>query len=137
MSGSPLRTIQFDNRGRQLFTFPLCITASASGDKLHISDVDRGVITVDIQGRVLSTFSHDVLQEAGGICTVTGDNVLVCGLDSHNVVQRGPDGEMVAELLTGKDGIKKPLSVRSIRDNSRLILTQAFSNTIKVYSLTH
>jgi DNA-binding beta-propeller fold protein YncE len=70
------------------------------------------VTCCDLQGTTQWEFKDDrLLQHPFGISVDNDGNVYVVGYDSNNVVVISPDGQHHRQLLSSKDGLKKPLSL--------------------------
>ncbi|XP_053401379.1 tripartite motif-containing protein 2-like [Mercenaria mercenaria] len=132
ISGTMLHKITNDKFGKPVFTSSRHISVSTNRDCVYVADNEKGVITLDVQGNFLSTFTDPDLVCPQGVCTDKKGNILVCGFGSSNIVQ-------ISEDLKTKLGIFKteqlPLSVCFDSHHNKLVVTHDVSNTVKVYEL--
>ena len=70
-----------------------------------------------------------------GVVSHNDGSLVVCGYDSNNVVTMDKDGEIMKELLSEKDGIRRPLSVLYDNRHSKLIVSMENNDQIYVYNL--
>ncbi|KAL4223658.1 hypothetical protein ACF0H5_017126 [Mactra antiquata] len=111
------------------------VTFNNSGTKMYVTDLDKGVVCFDSNGRYLTTFTDAELQGARGACVDADGNVFVCGIDSHNVVQFNEDGIKIGVILKQQNGLHHPRSVCFHQGLNKLFVTMADSDVIKMYEL--
>ena len=70
-----------------------------------------------------------------GLCVLDNDNMLVADYVSNDIFQITGDGHMLGAVVQEKDGIEKPVSLCVDKATSRLIVTSANDNIIKVFNL--
>ncbi|XP_053402492.1 uncharacterized protein LOC128557894 [Mercenaria mercenaria] len=132
ISGTMLNKITTDISGNPIFSNSKHISVSTNRDRVYVADNDKGVITLDIQGNYLSTFTDPDLVRPWGVCTDKRGNILVCGFESSNIVQ-------ISEYSKTKLGIIKtkqyPVSVCFSPHQNKLAVTHYNSNTVNVYEL--
>ena len=133
MQGSFLRTIDLDQTGQRLFGIPQRIAVSHDGMQLHVADKVKGVLTVDRAGFLLAKYSD--LDDACGICTITGGDLLVSGLASDNVIHLEIPDVKVDDVLLKRDDVAGPASLCFDEAYSKLIICTVNSNTISMVDL--
>ncbi|XP_053390842.1 uncharacterized protein LOC128553691 [Mercenaria mercenaria] len=131
-NGTTLHQITTDKSGNPIFSNSKNISVSTNGNRVYVADIHTGVITLDMMGNYLSTFTDPDLVAPQGVCTDKKGNILVCGWGSSNIVQISEDSE------TKLGSIKKvecPLSVCFDPPHNKLAVTHYSSNTIAVDEL--
>ncbi|XP_053383611.1 E3 ubiquitin-protein ligase TRIM56-like [Mercenaria mercenaria] len=131
MNGSRLNIIQKDTTGNYIFTHIREIFVSDDGKMIHVVDSDRGMVTVDRDGNVIWRYSGQELKSAWGVCTDGNCNVFVSGESSKNVVQLGPDGKLLGEVVTKAHGLECPQTV--CFDAKRCKLFVSDGNELQVF----
>ena len=122
--------------GTYLFTSPNCITVSASGEKIFVSDEATHIITcLKPSGTIIYTYKDDNMRSPGGLICDSGDNVLVCGYDSNNVHAISPNGNKNHTFITSKDGLSKPSSIAYKENDDTLIVGCHDRNELLLFKL--
>ncbi|KAL4234450.1 Transcription intermediary factor 1-alpha [Mactra antiquata] len=134
-TGSLLNTLTTDNAGTRLFNQSKYITFDKKGDKMFVSDGEKGLVCFDGAGNHLTTSSDSDLKTASEVCVDGNGNIFVAGFNSHNVVQYDEDGKKVGVIVTQQDGLKHPMSVCFHQQLNRLFVTMRNSDVIKMYEL--
>ncbi|KAL4216595.1 hypothetical protein ACF0H5_024318 [Mactra antiquata] len=111
MNGTLIKTIKENKSGDKIFSEIWDITISDDHNMIHIVDCDKGVITLDMNGKICWKYSDKVLNGAHGVCTDGSGNVIVCGYNSHNVIMLGHNGDYKGEIVTQQDGVSYPHTV--------------------------
>ncbi|XP_053401720.1 uncharacterized protein LOC123540149 isoform X2 [Mercenaria mercenaria] len=132
VSGTMLHKITTDKSGNPIFTFTRHISVSTNRDRVYVADNNKGLITLDIQGNYLSTFTDPDLVYPHGVCTDMRGNILVCGFESSNIVQISEDSKTKLGIIKTD---QYPLSVCFDPHQNKLVVTHLNSNTVKVYEL--
>ncbi|XP_052809471.1 uncharacterized protein LOC128237934 [Mya arenaria] len=140
MDGKALKKVSnkwFSNQ----FQYPWCLTKVNEGQAavFYVSDYEKHTITsLDIDLNILQTFKNSALNAPTGI-TAVGNQLLVCGLYSNNIMcLHLPSGQMT-KLLGKGDGIWKPYSVCYSQQQKKLYVTHHnkginANNVVKVYT---
>lgn len=136
LEGELQNTIHLDQTGSEIFSKSYTITKSDNGKMVHVTDLNKGLVTVDREGNVLWTFSGSELKMAWGVCTDAYGNCFVAGSNSGNVVQIGTSGDYLGEVVPASYGIKDPQAVCFDRESSRLLVTRYNCNSVHIFSLT-
>ena len=112
------------------------VTCSSQGDKIYVtSGYDTNVTTLDYTGRILSTLETDDLNNPTGLTYLDNENIVVCGCESHTIVQVDKDGKRkLSTLATSSDGVFAPWSLYFNTKTRALIVGQT-SDTILVMKL--
>lgn len=103
--GKLIQTIQYDNKGNDLYFGPCYITENNNGDVV-VSDWKNGVVVTDTKGRHRFTFKKDPCGSVispKGICTDSMSHILVCVL--HKVMMLDKDGVFLSYILSMPQGI--------------------------------
>ncbi|XP_053383738.1 uncharacterized protein LOC128549963 [Mercenaria mercenaria] len=111
INGERLKTIEKDRSGNNMFCQIREICLSDNGKTIHMVDDTNGLITIDRDGNVIWKYSGQELMDAWGVCTDGNGNVFVSGGLSRNVIQLGPDGAFVGEVVSQANGLKCPSAV--------------------------
>jgi sugar lactone lactonase YvrE len=76
-----------------------------------------------LTGQEIWTFKDEnVLRAPRGIALDKNRNVYVAGMRTHNVVVLSPDGKNYREILTKRDGLDRPFSLRINIDRNELLV---------------
>lgn len=135
ISGDLLRTVTTDDYGQNIFSRTHHVAVSDDGEKVFIADFDKGLITVDRHGRVLSTLTHSDVRGTQGVCPDGSGGLFLCGYLSHNVVHVGRGGNVLSEVVSESDGLTCPLSVTYDTMNNRLYVSQHHNNNLLMFEL--
>lgn len=135
MSGLLIRTVENDSAGKGIFSRNRHIAINMTEGRVYVADADRGLVTLDDLGNYIATFTDPELQWAQGVCSDEIGNIFVCGWKSNNVIQIGPDGHKLGEILKASDGITRPLALCVDATHTRLILTQMDTDHVYTYVL--
>ncbi|XP_052253209.1 uncharacterized protein LOC127859742 [Dreissena polymorpha] len=110
---------------------------SPTGDKLYITSPDRHkLLTLAKDGSILATFMDPAVKFLTGLHVTPAGQVLVCGLDSKNIIQVDSKGCMkLATLATRSDGVEGPFSVCYNRITDSIIVGQWEHKKILVYKV--
>ena len=97
---------------------------ATSGDKLYYTDYNTYTVKCcDLHGTPQWKFKDSrVLQNPLGISVDNDGNVYVVGYNSNNVVVISPDGQHQRQLLSSKDGLKKPCVLEYDKSTNRLLV---------------
>ncbi|XP_052214318.1 uncharacterized protein LOC127832970 [Dreissena polymorpha] len=107
---------------------------SPTGDKLYITSSSQNkLLTLAIDGSVLSTFMDPELKYPRGIYVTPVGQLLVCGRDSSTILQVDSKGnKKLATLATQRDGLNSPCSVCYNNNTGSIIVGQRDKNKILV-----
>ena len=102
---------------------PLYIAVSAFSGKIFITDWGTKTLTcLTSDGQLVYQYKDQMLDRLRGILVDSADNVLLCDSRSHTIVVITPDGRKHGTLLSGKDGIKRPVTLAyRTRDNTVIV----------------
>ncbi|XP_045156496.2 uncharacterized protein LOC123522989 [Mercenaria mercenaria] len=131
INGTMLHKITTDKSGNPIFSNSRHINVNTNRDCVYVADNSQGVISLDIQGNYLSTFTNPDLAQPQGVCTDEKGNILVCGYVSSNIVQISEDSKTKFIIKAEQ----RPSSVCFDPHQNKLAVTLEYSNTIKVYEL--
>jgi hypothetical protein len=135
MAGCLLRTFKTNKDGKSLFTSPQNLCFNEHDSYIQVADTEKGVVTVDQNGRFVSATSGSKLRDAVDVCVGDGAKIFLCGFNSNNVIQVDRYGKVVHEILNKNDLTARPLSVSFLRKPPRLLITSEGSSVVKVFKL--
>ena len=136
LQGNIKRRLGTNPDGSYQFTGPYYITVSASGEKIFISDYNTYTITcLTPSGTVIYTYKDGDMSLPRGLICDSGDNVLVCGWNSHNVHIISPDGKKYRTLLTSEDGLSHPEYIAYKESENTLIVGCRGSDKLLLFKL--
>ena len=97
---------------------------ATSGDKLYYTNINTDTVTgCDLHGTTQWEFKDTrVLHYPYSISVDNDGNVYVVGYDSINVVVISDDGQRHRQLLSAKDGLRKPRVLEYDRSTNRLLV---------------
>ncbi|XP_060591420.1 uncharacterized protein LOC132746321 [Ruditapes philippinarum] len=133
-TGILTRTFEKDETGKMLFLYPKNITMEPITDTVYIADERNGIIALHRNGKLKWKYQSPEVRDLAGICMLPGNQVLVTGCSSKNLVQVGDDGKEVCELLGASEDLPIPYTVVCDKRNSKIIVGGA-SNEIHIYAL--
>ncbi|XP_065932193.1 uncharacterized protein [Magallana gigas] len=133
-SGQLTQTIQNNNTGRGLYSYPNYITENNNGD---VVVSDRGAVVVTERGG-RHRFSYTGHPSGSGlwpcgICTDALSHILVCDVITHTVQMIDKDGQFLSRLLTESQELGKPWSLSYDVNTHRLWVGSPYNNKVCVY----
>jgi WD40 repeat protein len=99
LSGRKLNQFSTDQSGHKLFSNITSLAVSKDATRIYVADDDNGLIVLDNNGQVITSFNDKQLERA--VCcylTETG-SVLVSGYGSNNVLHFTYDVELIREVI--------------------------------------
>jgi hypothetical protein len=135
VNGTLKRTLYLDQYGNELFSKSYSIIQSRNKKRVHVTDLDKGLVTLDSDGRLLWKYSGEELHMAWGVGTDNKGNIFVSGGNSGNVLQVASDGKCLGEIVSESHKIKDPQAICFDKNKSRLILTKYNSNDVHIFSI--
>ena len=135
-------TEQQDERGQpeeQVFRYPMCVTAHGENGMI-VSDSHANAVyafTVGGEGEYTCQWRYDVRQGRGpgmlsgpsDVATDSQGRILIADCGNNRVLLLSPEGEMLQELLTKEDGLRRPRSI-SMRGEKLVV---GMDNQIHIY----
>ncbi|XP_052819622.1 uncharacterized protein LOC128245480 [Mya arenaria] len=135
MNGDVLQTIGNSPLQDKVFYGPSFLTISRDDiSTIYVSDKNRTLLQMSLQGEVLQKKSYEELVDLGGLADVGGGQVIVCCSNTVMVIS-GLDGRMKTILETN-DGMKRPYTVAYCPTNKKL-LVGGNDNRVNVYDLAN
>ena len=118
-----------------MFELPCYLAVSIKSNKIYVSDAGQDTVTcLKLDGTVIFQYKDPKLSTPRGLCVDDEDNVIVCGRDSHNIhVVTTAAGKKSSDILTNKDGIRKPYSVTYRQTDHTLIVGCYDNDNLIVY----
>ncbi|XP_060552024.1 uncharacterized protein LOC132713438 [Ruditapes philippinarum] len=138
LSGRKLNQFSKDQSGHKLFSDIDSLAVSKDATRIYVADYKNGLIVLDNNGLVITSFNDDEQLKGAGCCylTETG-SVLVSGYHSKNVLQFTCDGEVIREVIKA-DRRKGNTCIRSVCCNqqmTKMCISRFGVNNIEVYDI--
>eukprot|EP00105_Crassostrea_gigas_P007551 XP_011421835.1 PREDICTED: uncharacterized protein LOC105324463 [Crassostrea gigas] len=132
--GQLTQTMQYDNKGLQLYEKPRYITENNNGDVV-VSDSDAVVVTQRGGRHRFSYTGHPTGSglRPNGICTDALSHILVCDGRTDKVQMLNRDGHFLSHLLIRPSGIFSPWSLSYDVNTHRLWVGSEDNNTVVIY----
>ncbi|XP_060606538.1 uncharacterized protein LOC132758853 isoform X3 [Ruditapes philippinarum] len=135
MSGRKLKQFSTDQSGQKLFSGTNSLAVSKDATQIYVADSDKGLIVLDNNGQIVTTFNGKQLQIATYCHLTEAGSVLVSGYNSNNVLQFTSEGELIVEIIkadSGKQGIN---SVCCNEQMSKMCISREDEDNIEVYDI--
>ncbi|XP_053382985.1 uncharacterized protein LOC123539594 isoform X2 [Mercenaria mercenaria] len=111
------------------------IAVSDDGGKMYITDLNSGLVTVDSSGNYMNTTFDAELNETWGVCVDSKGHVLVCGINSTNILQISSDGKQKIGTIKNKLDCEADNSVLYFDRQNDVLITTGTSGNITVLKL--
>ena len=133
----------FDRAGNQLknlyslqkFKLPYYISVPKPG-MLCVSENDAHTIRMLNNGEEVYTYKHSGWQYPLGMYIDGGNNVMICGYNSHNVHVIDSNGKHKKVLLTKNDGLNQPYTISFRSSDNTLVVGGIMGSNILVCKLS-
>ena len=136
LSGNLKRKLGVNKDGSYQFQGPYYLTVSTTGKKSFVSDWDKSIIScMTPDGNIIYQYKDDDLIWPRALFVDAGNNIFVCGRDSHNVQVITADGRKYGTLISADDGIRKPYSIAFREADNMLVVGCLNQNNIFCYKL--
>ncbi|KAH3845950.1 hypothetical protein DPMN_088245 [Dreissena polymorpha] len=107
---------------------------SPDGSRLYVTNYCRHkLLTLSLDGTVLSSLEDHALRGPLGVHVAETGQLLVCGLESNNVVQVDGEGGVVT-LASKEDGLCQPGSLYYSARTGRLIVGHTSDNILVLHA---
>nr|XP_034313595.1 E3 ubiquitin-protein ligase TRIM71-like [Crassostrea gigas] len=132
-TGKEIQNIQWDNKGQELYSYPIYITENMNGDICTSDSFKHVVVVVNKSGQHRFSYTGQGSEfNPWGVCTDLLGHILVCDSYRDTVDLLDQDGQFLCQLLTEQQGVTCPFSV-CVDDENNLIVGQGITNTVTVY----
>nr|XP_011432953.2 tripartite motif-containing protein 45 [Crassostrea gigas] len=132
-TGKEIQDIQRDNKGQELYRYPIFITENINGDVCTSDSIIDVVLVVNKSGQHRFSYTGQGSKFCPrGLCTDLLGHILVCDFYTGTVDLLDQDGQFLCQLLTKQQGVTRPYSV-SVDDENNLIVGQSNTYTVTVY----
>nr|XP_034319950.1 uncharacterized protein LOC105324523 isoform X2 [Crassostrea gigas] len=139
-SGQLTQSIENDNTGQGLYSFPIYITENNNGNVV-VSDFKNmygsgAVVVTERGGRHRFSYTghpYGSVLWPWGICTDALSHILVCDFRTHTVQMLDRDGQFLSHLLIRPSGIFYPHSLSYDVNTHRLWVGSGYNNTVVIY----
>ena len=136
LDGNSLQQLGTNQDDSFMFRSPDYITVSPSEKKMFVSDSDKDTITcMTMDNRVIYQYRDNGMKCPVGVYCDGGDNIVVCGKNSNNVQMITAEGKKQCDLVSPKDGLKKPWSSSYREGDDTLVVGCFFSDNVILYKL--
>ena len=137
LSGNLKRKLGVNNDGSYQFQGPFYLTVSTTGKKIFVSDWMTSIIyCMTSDGNIIYQYKDDDLRLPEALFVDAGDNIFVCGSNSHNVQVITADGRKYGTLISVSDGIRLPYSIAFREADNTLVVGCLDQNNIFCYKLS-
>ncbi|XP_053402930.1 uncharacterized protein LOC128558110 [Mercenaria mercenaria] len=134
VSGRKLKCISMDPSGQFKFNLPR-LAVNKDGSKMYITCLNNGLIILDNNGQVVRKFNGPELQNPCGIFQTSSGSLLVASAGSSNVLQFGPTGQLIGEVIKPDDGKRGCQVVACNQQMTKMIICRLHDNNIEVYDI--
>ncbi|XP_052811574.1 uncharacterized protein LOC128239129 [Mya arenaria] len=141
MKGNVTKQLNKNASGQSVFNHPEYLTVLDDGPTaaIYVSDYSKNTITkLDMDLNILQVFHNPALSRPVGI-SVVGNELILCGRYSNNIICLDLTSGKMTQLLGEKDGLKMPWYVLYSQQKNELFVTSFSSldvnlnNSVKVY----
>jgi hypothetical protein len=136
LSGMKLKQFSKNKSGQMLFSDISSLAVRKDGTRIYVADKDNGLIVLDNNGQVVTTYQGKQLACATCCYITEAGSVLVSGDNSKNVLQFTPDGELIGEVIkadSSRNGIR---SICCNQQMSYMLISRWDNDNIEVYTIT-
>ncbi|XP_045210917.2 uncharacterized protein LOC123562339 [Mercenaria mercenaria] len=134
VSGRKLKKFSKDQSGQEMFSSIRSLAVSENGSKICVADRYKGLIILDNNGIVVGRFNDSQLRGADGSCLTGRGSLLVCADFSDNVLQFGPNGNLIDEVVKFYDTSAFNKAICCNQQMSKMIIGRN-RDEIEVYDL--
>lgn len=134
-TGEEIQTIQYDNRGQEMYRQPLYITENNNGDVV-VSDNEEAIVVTDSGGNYRFTYTgHPPGSELSprGVCTDSLSNILIVDTKTKTVHMINQHGQFLGYLLKKSKEIESVSCLCYDVTASRLWVGSWTNNKVTVY----
>ena len=139
--GNEIRRINGSNEDRLRFITPYYVAVNRDGSTIYVSDMATGTITaLTTTGDILFQYTSpdsDGLWSIKQMYIDSQSNILVCGLDTHNVQIITGAGQKYKTMLISSDGLRKPEGIAYRSSDGTLVVGCIRQNALCVFKLVH
>ncbi|XP_052779317.1 uncharacterized protein LOC128216711 isoform X2 [Mya arenaria] len=145
MKGKVKKSVYKYNSGEPLFQNPCYLTVtreSLTPPVIYVSDWSTNTITkLSISLEVLHTYQDPILKSPRGMTAVGDNQLLVCGMDSYNILLLDTLTGKITQLLGREEGIESPRILAYCSQEKMMFVTCSrykrpeLENFVKVFNL--
>ncbi|XP_060579162.1 uncharacterized protein LOC132736100 isoform X2 [Ruditapes philippinarum] len=135
MTGRKLKQFSTDQSEQELFSIINSLAVSKDATRIYVADGYKGLIVLDNNGQIVTTFNGEQLQWANYCHLTEAGSVLVSGFHSNNVLQFTSDGELIGEVIKDYSGKQGIWSVCCNQQMSKLCISKEYEDNIEVYDI--
>ncbi|WAR08749.1 hypothetical protein MAR_018707 [Mya arenaria] len=129
MAGEVITMIYRDDSGKPVFSNPrylIVVLHEYQKAAIYVSDCGKHNITkLDIDLNILQIF-HDPALRGPQCITAVGNQLLICGRNSDNIISLELSSDQMTQLLGQKEDIHRPISVCYSQQQKRLYVSDAY-----------
>jgi hypothetical protein len=136
LSGRKLNQFSKDQSGHKLFSKIFSLAVSKDATRIYVADYFNGLIVLDNNGQVITSFYDDEQLKGANCCYLTkAGSVLVSGFKSNNVLQFTCDGALIGEVIKDDSRKKGITSVCCNQQMTKMCIFRLSDNNIEVYDI--
>lgn len=105
---------------------------SVTSSRLYVADNNYGLIIMETNGRVITSFTYKNMNNPLAVCAGPGSQIFLGGWSSHNVMLVTSDGHLLKTLLTQEDGLKDIHTLFYDKLRSRLFYTMRETDSMVI-----
>jgi hypothetical protein len=135
LSGRKLKQFSKDQSGHMLFSNIQSITVSKDATRIYVGDTYNGLIVLDNNGQVISSFNDKQLEWVTCCYLTEAGSVLVSGYRSNNVLQFTSDGKLIGEVIKAECGKEGIWSVCCNQQMTKMCIYRQEEDNIEVYDI--
>ncbi|WAR08827.1 hypothetical protein MAR_018785 [Mya arenaria] len=129
MAGEVITMIYRDDSGKPVFSNPrylIVVLHEYQKAAIYVSDCGKHNITkLDMDLNILQIF-HDPALRGPQCITAVGNQLLICGRNSDNIISLELSSDQMTQLLGQKEDIHRPISVCYSQQQKRLYVSDAY-----------
>ncbi|XP_060576278.1 uncharacterized protein LOC132733635 [Ruditapes philippinarum] len=137
LSGRKLNQFSKDQSGHKLFSSIDSLAVSKDATRIYVVDCNNGLIVLDNNGQVITSFNDEQFNKGAGCCYFTeAGSVLVSRFKFNNVLQFTCDGELIGEVVKVNSGNERIIvSVCCNQQMTKMFISIFFDDNIEVYDI--
>ncbi|KAL3887931.1 hypothetical protein ACJMK2_000316 [Sinanodonta woodiana] len=135
ITGSEIRTVRPDNYQSEKLLNPYYVKLNKDKTIIYISyNKGNKMVAYNTSWNVLFTYTDQDMNGPRGIDTDRVGNTFLCGSSSFNVHQISTDGKLIKVLITKKEEMKEPLTIKFYGDMDRFFATYC-NGDVEMYDM--
>ena len=121
----------------KVFSEPRYIQWSRDTKEFHVSDLTKGVVTIDTQEEVHYTVpKQSDFTSPQGLCENINKDIIVCESKSHALVQMTLSAKQVKVTIHESERLERPQAVCFDNKRNNLLVACQMSDVIEIFNAT-